>query len=256
MSRSRQQASWPITALAKEYPRGWHIDRHRHRRGQLIYATSGVMQVTTREGVWIVPPQRSLWVPPRMEHELHMEGKVLVRTLYLDPPSSAAYGHHCRALAVSPLLRELILAAVQAHGDRRAARMAMIAPLLLHEMRKAPDTAFRIPMPSDPRLRRACQRLLEGMCGAETLEQLATRAGASSRTLARLFQSELHMSFVRWRQHVRLAHALSQMSLGCSIKTVARGAGYASCSAFISMFRRVLGVTPTAYLAQVAGETS
>ena len=252
MSRSRQHASWPVTALAKEYPRGWHITRHRHRRGQLIYANTGVMRVATREGIWIVPPQRSLWIPPRMEHELHMEGQVAVRMLYLDPPTSAAYGHHCRALAVSPLLRELVLAAVQAHGDRHIERMAMLAPLLLHEMQVAPETAFRIPMPSDPRLRRVCQRLLAGTHRAETLEQLAARAGASSRTLARLFESELHMSFVRWRQHVRLAHALSQMSLGHSIKTVARDAGYASCSAFISMFHRVLGMTPTAYLAQVA----
>jgi AraC-like DNA-binding protein len=67
-----------------------------------------------------------------------------------------------------------------------------------------------------------------------------------------LFESELQMSFVRWRQHVRLAKALSQISLGHSIKTVAREAGYASCSAFSSMFHRVLGVTPTDYVRRAA----
>ncbi len=39
------------------------------------------MQVTTREGIWIVPPQRSLWIPIGMPHEILMEGRVAVRML-------------------------------------------------------------------------------------------------------------------------------------------------------------------------------
>ena len=256
MSRFRQQPArmkaWPITALAKDYPRGWHVPKHRHRRGQLIYAKSGVMHVITREGIWIVPPQRSLWVPLGMKHEIHMEGQVSVRMLYLDSPNSALFGPHCKVLAVSALLRELVLSAVQAYAEKHRERMVILAPLLLHELQMAEEAALRIPVPSDPRLKNVCQRLLAGTSRVETLEQLSARAGASSRTLARLFESELQMSFVRWRQHVRLARALSQISLGHSIKTVAREAGYASCSAFSSMFHRVLGVTPTDYMRQAA----
>lgn len=242
--------AWPITALAKDYPRGCHVAKHRHRRGQLIYAISGVMHVTTREGIWIVPPQRSLWIPLGMEHEIRMEGQVAVRMLYLDRAMSTPFGMHCRVLAVSALLRELVLAAVDAHASRRRERTAMLAPLLLHELQVADEVALRIPVPADARLKKVCQRLLAGASAMETLEQLAARAGTSSRTLARLFESQLQMSFVRWRQHVRLARAVSQMSLGHSIKAVARDAGYASCSAFSSMFHRVLGVTPTDYMRQ------
>ena len=120
MPRFRQQPTsvkaWPITALAKDYPRGWHVSEHRHRRGQLVYAKSGVMNVTTREGIWIVPPQRALWIPLGMEHEIRMEGRVAVRMLYLDRASSALFGSHCKVLSVSALLRELILAAAKAHA--------------------------------------------------------------------------------------------------------------------------------------------
>lgn len=255
MSRFRQQPTrgkaWPITTLAKDYPRGWHVPAHRHRRGQLIYAKSGVMHVTTREGIWIVPPQRALWIPPGMEHEIQMDGHVAVRMLYLDRASSALFGLHCKVLSVSTLLRELILAAVQAHAEMRRERMTILAPLLLHELQGANEEALHIPVPSDPRLKSVCQRLLVGTSRVETLEQLAAHAGASSRTLARLFENELQMSFVHWRQHVRLARALSQISQGYAIKTVARDAGYASCSAFSSMFHRVLGITPTHYMKQV-----
>jgi len=259
MSRFRQRPgaagrAWPITALAKEYPRGCHVPPHRHRRGQLLYASSGVMQVTTREGIWIVPPQRSLWIPLGMSHEILMEGPVAVRMLYLDRATSGPFGPHCRVMAVSPLLRELILAAVQAHGERDTTTMQLATPLLLHALRNAEEAPFRIPVPSDPRLRKACQRLLDDASRPDTLEQLASRVGASSRTLARLFDSELRMSFVRWRQHVRLARAISQMSLGRPVKSVARDAGYASTSAFCSMFHRIIGVSPTDYLRQVDGK--
>lgn len=209
------------------------------------------MHVTTREGIWIVPPQRSLWIPPGMEHEIHMEGSVAVRMLYMDRSTSASFGTHCKVMAISALLRELILAAVQAHAQKQRERMAMLTPLLLHELQSAEEEALRIPVPSDPRLKTVCRRLLAGTSRAETLEQLASHVGASSRTLARLFESQLQMSFVHWRQHVRLARALSQISQGQAIKTVARDAGYASCSAFSSMFHRMLGVTPTDYMKQV-----
>jgi AraC-like DNA-binding protein len=247
---ARRAASWPLTALAKDYPRGWHVPRHRHRRGQLVYAASGVMRVATREGIWIVPPQRALWIPPGMAHEIEMEGQVAVRMLYLDGPASAPFGAHCRVLAVAALLRELILAAVQAHAQKRRERLAVLAPLLLHELRAAEEAPLHIPVPDDPRLKKVCQRLLGETAGVETLEQLAQRVGASSRTLARLFESELRMPFVRWRQLVRLARALSQLGQGRPIKAVARDAGYASSSAFTCMFHRVLGVTPTDYLRQ------
>ena len=251
MSHSRQRAgvaaAWPVTALAKDYPKGCLVPRHRHKRGQLIYAASGVMQVTTREGIWIVPPQRSLWVPAAMPHEIRMEGHVAIRTLYLDRAAAALLGGHCRILAITDLLRELILAMVGAHGARDARRMHMMLPLLLHELHGADEAAIHIPTPSDPRLKKVCGRLLADPSRTDTLDQLAQRVGASSRTLARLFESELKMSFVRWRQHVRLARALSRLNAGASIKSVARDAGYASCSAFCAMFRQVMGITPTGY---------
>lgn len=256
MSRSRQHVgskpAWPVTALAKDYPKGCQIPRHRHRRGQIIYAASGVMQVTTREGIWIVPPQRSLWVPAGMTHEIRMEGHVAIRTLYLDRGSSMSLGTHCRVLTATGLLRELMLAMVQAHRSRDRERMLMMTPLLLHELRGAEEMAIHIPTPSDPRLRKACQRILVDPSRTDTLDQLAQHVGASSRTLARLFESELKMTFARWRQHVRLARALNRMSAGYPIKKVARDAGYASCSAFSAMFHRILGVTPTGYMKQMS----
>lgn len=251
MSRTRQsplrarRGAWPVTALAKLYPAGTRVPAHRHRRGQLVHAASGVMRVTTREGIWIVPPARALWLPVGMLHEVRMEGDVDARTLYLDRRTGAALGPRCRVVEVSLLLRELVLAAVDACEARNAPRLALLCPLLRHELAAARETGMCVQMPKDPRLARACRRLLDDPSRPDDLEQLARRAGASSRTLARLFERELKTTFRKWRQHLRLAHALSQIAAGASIKSVSRDAGYRSCSAFSAMFRRVLGTPPT-----------
>jgi AraC-like DNA-binding protein len=239
-----------VTALARDYPANTHVAPHRHHRGQVVYAESGVTRVLTRDGIWIVPPQRALWIPPGKTHGARLDSEVALRTLYLDAARSARLGRRCKVVAVSGLLRELILEAVRAYGRRDARRMNVLRPVLVQELLAAPEAGLCIPMPSDPRLAKVCGRVLADASRADTIEALALVAGASSRTLARLFERELGMTFVRWRQHVRLARALGQVTAGEPIKKVARDAGYASSSAFTAMFRGVLGVAPTHYLRQ------
>lgn len=48
----------PVIALARNYPSGYLLPMHSHRRAQLLYGATGVMHVTTRQGNWLVPPQR------------------------------------------------------------------------------------------------------------------------------------------------------------------------------------------------------
>lgn len=238
----------PIRPLARDYPAGRRVARHRHRRGQLVYAASGVMRVTTRAGIWIVPPQRAVWVPARMPHEIQMHGAVAMRTLYLDHRAGAALGRQCKVLVVSGLVRELVLGLMHEPLLRRGDRGSLMTRLLLRELRAADQVPLHLPAPADPRLQRVCALLLEGRPRGRTLGRLARQSGASTRTLARLFQRELKTTFVRWRQQADLARALSQLAGGASVKTAAQHSGYQSASAFTAMFRRALGVTPTCYL--------
>ena len=241
--------SYPITALAKDYPAGAFVPRHQHQRGQLIHAVSGVARITTRQGTWILPPQRALWVPPRMPHEVRIESNLAIRTLYLDRETSAPLGPHCKVLFVSTLVRELVLEVVRAYQRRdRSERTRLVTRLLLGELEHAERSEIHIPSPFDARLRHVCRRVLDDPSRKVTLDVLACDAGASSRTLARLFERELKMTFATWRQHVRLARALSQIAVGDPMKKVARDSGYRSGSAFSAMFRQALGSAPTRYL--------
>jgi len=79
------------------------------------------------------------------------------------------------------------------------------------------------------------------------LSSAARSAGASIRTLERLFREETGMSLGAWLRRLRLQLALEQLAAGASVTEAARAGGYNGPSAFVAMFRRELGTTPGRY---------
>ena len=63
----------------------------------------------------------------------------------------------------------------------------------------------------------------------------------------RAFFAQVGMSFGRWRQQARLFAALEMLAQGESVTEAAVAVGYDSVSAFIEMFRKMLGTTPQMY---------
>lgn len=240
----------PLAAMAKDYPDGWVNDWHRHTRAQLVYASAGVMTITTPDGSWVVPPNRALWIPPRVDHHIVMAGPVAMRTLYIAPDRAAKLPSTCRVVAVSPLLRELILRAVELPVlYDEAGPGGRIAALIFDELRLLPSVPLHLPNPRDARLMRLCRALRDDPANPRTLTEWGAIVGASGRTLARIFAKETGMSFAAWRAQVRLLAALARLAGGEKVTSVALDLGYDSASAFIAMFRRQLGVTPSRYFA-------
>jgi AraC-like DNA-binding protein len=68
----------------------------------------------------------------------------------------------------------------------------------------------------------------------------------------RLFQEEVGMTFGKWRQQLRLMQAMRLLAEGAKVTHAALEAGYSTPSAFISMFRKALGTTPTLYFRAAA----
>lgn len=243
-----QDVPRPIAAMAKDFPDGNRIPPHRHRRAQLVFAARGVMVVWTRQGTWVVPPNRAVWMPAETEHSIRSWGNVAMRTLYIRADIAAPLPRQCCVIAVSPLLRELILRAVELPLlYDEAGPEGRVMALVLDEIRALPALPLHLPWPEDGRLRQLCAAIQADPASERTLEQWAGGVGASSRTLARLFRKETGMSFGVWRQQVRLVEALGRLATGQKVTAVALDLGYQSPSAFTSMFRRALGRAPTRY---------
>ncbi|MGX9966521.1 helix-turn-helix domain-containing protein [Roseomonas sp. F4] len=237
----------PLAAFARDYADGEHTPRHMHGRVQLIYATQGVMRITTDEAGFMVPPLHALWMPAATAHQVVTQGQVAMRALFLRADAARAGPAATTVLAVSPLLRELILAACAEplEWDPQG-RGGHLAALILDEIARAPALPFRVPEPQDPRLKRLAAALRTDPASTRTLEDWAELAGASPRTLERRFRAETGLSFARWRQTLRLTEAAARLAGGEPPARAAAAVGYASAPAFGAAFRAAFGITPGA----------
>jgi AraC-like DNA-binding protein len=179
-----------------------------------------------------------------------MRGTVAMRTLYLAPADPHARLAACRAIEVAPLLRELILHIVRLGllelEDEGHARLEALLVDLLAAGETAP---LALPLPSDPRARAFADRLLADPGAPAGFAQRARDAGASLRTLQRLFLAQTGLSLEAWRSRARMQQAVAGLARGCSVTDTALDAGYQSPSAFIAAFKRTFGVTPSRYRA-------
>lgn len=234
-----------IRCLAATYYDGFHIRPHRHHWGQLIYAAAGVMRVRAGGRLWIVPPARAVWVPAGTEHEIRALGDFAMRTLYFPAQWTAALPEECCALDVTPLLRELVLELVErcpvGEEDEPGMRLARVATDRIAEARTLP---LQLPLPRDARALRLAEGLSANPANPARLAELARAAGASPRTIQRLFLAETGLPFAQWRQRLRLLHGATALGEGKSVTEAGFEAGYAGTSAFIAAFRRHFGVTP------------
>lgn len=254
MGRSRRSIDYqrvprPVAVLVDEYESGFIDPRHCHERSQLIYAIAGVMSVVTDQGSYVIPPQRAVWIPGGVAHEVHFRTPVSLRTLYVEVDAHPGLPTHCRVIAVPNLLRELILEAVEMPIEYDVdGRDGRIMQLILDEIIATPAAHLHAPMPTSPRLKRICSEILDDPARNDVIDDLASAAGCSRRTFTRMFRRETGMSFSAWRQHVRLLEATSRLAAGHPVTRVAFDVGYNSQSAFTAMFHRVFGTTPTEYL--------
>jgi AraC-like DNA-binding protein len=241
-------AARPVRLSARDLPSSELLAAHHHPWGQVTYAVEGVLRVAVGNSTWIVPPQRAIWIPPLAVHEIVTLEQAKLRVLYVQAAAAPFAAAECVVLDVSALLRELILALAQA--DDHSAREARLSALILDELASCATLPIRIALPGDKRLKTLCSQLIAHPGSPLTLEQWARKAGASPRTLARLFEQDLGMSFGQWRQQVRLAHAAPMIARGLPLSHVAAELGYASQSAFSAMFKKTFGQSPSAFFAR------
>lgn len=242
---------WPVVGLHDAYGAGFRDEPHTHDRAQLLYASSGVMTVTVENSSFVIPPQRAVWIPSHHVHSIFCRGPVSLRTLYFDEEATGLKGRGCHIVEVSDLLRALIVELARLEIRREFAdREHGIIKLMIGELKEMRGGACHAPLPSDVRLMRVCQVIMERLDETHSLDELAVKAGMGRRTFTRLFRQQTGMGVAAWRHQVRLMEAVSLLATGRSITSVAFDVGYESASAFTAMFNRSFGVPPSQYFSR------
>jgi len=239
----------PVLAYAfkRQTDEGW-TPEHSHQRGQLVALTQGLMIVEAGSERWMCPSLRCAWIPPNCKHAARSVGGATGAMVDLSPQM-------CRGLPTTPCMlnsSELLFAIVH-----RMVGWDLRQPLnpskkhlittLRDEIRKPDQQPLRLTIPREERLARVADALLEDVADDRTLDAWADVAGMARRTFMRAFSAQTGMSFGRWRQQARLFAALEMLAQNRSVTEVAIAVGYDSVSAFIEMFRTMLGTTPQSY---------
>jgi AraC-like DNA-binding protein len=245
---SRPEHGSPVL-LARLYedPSGRDIPPRCQGHGQLVGCFRGLIFVGTSRKQWLVASTGAVWIPPHHVHSLRSQGAFSGYVVYVADCACETLSKQPCTIAASALLREAVRRAAAWDSSRAETEAAHIATVILDEIRALPRQPFGLPMPSDRRMLRITSALVENPADNRGLQEWAARAGMSTRTMIRRFTTETGFSFTEWRQRARLMRALELLAVDTPVTTVALDLGYETVSAFIAMFRRAFGVTPTRY---------
>ncbi|MGI5125765.1 AraC family transcriptional regulator [Pseudonocardia sp. CA-107938] len=230
------------------WPSGGVGSEQAHARGHLVYAARGVLAVHTERGTSIVPADQVAWTPAGFAHRHRAHGDTDMRIVFLPPSLARLLPDRPAVFLVSDLAREVLLALTgpAGAGYRRSAR-SRLQRVLVDEVHEADQRPLHLPEPRDDRLRAIARILSANPADTASLAELGRAVGASTRTLSRLFRSELGMTFYEWRTQLRIYHALVLLADGHDTTRTAAACGWANPSGFIAAFTAVVGTTPGRY---------
>ncbi|MGV1792232.1 helix-turn-helix domain-containing protein [Rhizobium lusitanum] len=239
-----------VLVHSAEPPQGYTVPWHHHRRTQLLCIFAGVAVIMTARGRWMVPPGHALFIPVGLEHSIEILSDVSMKSVYVMPRSPPPKGETPRVVEVTDLARSLLLEAIrlgEAPVSHRKAKLVL--SLLVEEIATLPERPLGLPFPSDRRLTALCRDYLANPSPNARLDDWAEKLSVSRRTFTRQFRKETGISFTTWRQQASVFACLPQLAEGQPVTNVALEAGYESVAAFTTMFRRMLGTSPRAYMA-------
>ncbi|WP_394619401.1 AraC family transcriptional regulator [Lentzea sp. JNUCC 0626] len=231
-----------------EVEAGTVIEPHRHDGDhQLLYVSNGLFATKTEHGTWVASAQRAIWTPAETWHEHRVYGRTLVHLLRFPVDQELFAGDRPTVIAVSPLLRELLMACTEdGLPEDEAQRLRAV---IRDRVRHADLAPLSLPAASDPRLADACRLVTDDLSVPRTITWLAARTGTSDRHLARLFRAEFGTTYPQWRTNVRVFQAMVELNGGATVTETAHRCGWATTSAFVDTFARTMGQTPGAYRA-------
>lgn len=231
------------------------VEEHEHQKGQFLYTEGGVVFLKTSEKSYFLPARHYIWIPSGTKHSIHPSSPdVIMRNLYFPAfPTDNEFFKQIGIYPVNDLLMELILYTNRWNGhilplDERKYTIAKSFKLLLPELSQT-ELTLALPYPSSAKLRAIVEYLEKNVSESIQFKKLAEHFNLSERTLARLFQKDLNMSFIQYFTILRMLLALKLLlDDKLSIQEVSRRVGYSSLPTFSNTFYKVVGVRPSEYI--------
>jgi len=232
---------------------GWHS----HEVHQIEYAMHGLVEVETDSAHYLLPPQQAAWIPAGLEHQAVMNPDVKTVAVMFDPRLIDDAGDRARIIAVSPLIRELMIYALKWPIDRATGDDVSdgFFRTLAHLVSEALDHEAPLSLPtSEHPIVAAALAYTKEHLDAVTAADVSKAVSVSERTLRRLFADTLGMSWRTYLLHARMMRAMALLTAPSqSVQATSTAVGFENLSSFTRCFAQFCGETPSAYRRRVSG---
>lgn len=232
-----------------------YIVEHSHMKGQFLYTEGGVVYLKTPTKSYFLPARHYIWIPSGVRHSIHPSSPtVVMRNLYFPKyETDTDFYDNVNIYPVNDLLIELIMFTNRWNGnilpsDEVKYSIAKAFKLLLPELSKS-ELPLALPYPQHAKLKAVVTYLENHISENISSKMLSEKFDISERTLARLFQKELNMSFIQYYTILRMLTALKLLlDEKLSVNDVALKVGYNSMPTFSNTFFKIIGVRPSEYV--------
>src|ERR1700733_13506793 len=153
-----------LGVVAWELPRAEirQTSAHSLPEAQLCGLDRGLAILETDAGAWTCPPGRCVWITPNMVHSLRSLGKISGWMVRLDARGIADLPVEPGILALSPLLKEIVVRMMTwVEGPEANAARRRLVDVLHDEICAASQITLHLPIPHDPALKRMAMRMAE-----------------------------------------------------------------------------------------------
>ena len=240
----------PVFYQLRSLPENTIYPPHKHQWGEFVYSFSGVLEMQAEGSEFRVPPSFGLWHPPESEHFGSNRQASIHCSLYIERELTVQRGMPERtcALMLNPMIRAMLdHLRLNPPENSYSNEESKLLDVIVDQLSVAPSAGSYLPDTNDLLLAKALSYLQDNPGDNRSLTELAKLFGTSERTLARKAQRDLGMTMNEWRQRLKVMRAIPMLQEGISIESVALDLGYSTASAFIVMFKRLLGTTPDEY---------
>ena len=227
-----------------EFQSGNVLPVHYHDEAQILYARSGILELTVGSSLIVLPSSRLAWIPPGLDHGIRFRTQTELRSAYIVKPDRHTTPEDVKILQASELFRATFLR-LSEDKDLVPEYKNRLGEILLQEMTYLKSESFALNLPTDPRALRVARFIFDNPGEQADVTTLSQMAACGTKTLGRLFLKQTGLTLKLWRLHARLLAGLEHLEMGHSITETAYLVGYSTPSAFTEAFRLTFGYPPS-----------
>ncbi|WP_442591571.1 AraC family transcriptional regulator [Pedobacter sp. AW31-3R] len=225
---------------------------HSHTKSQLTYVDGGIAYIHIANKTYIIPARHYVWIPAGLEHFVKVRNSATVtRNLYFYTTDDAKFPFY-QELGIYPvnnLLFEMLVFTENWSGSiekNEPAFTFLSAIKNILPVMGIKSYPIALPTTDNTRLKPILLYLSQNYEKTITLENISARFGMGERTLSRLFQSTMSISFLQYLKLLRIVKAIEMiLQNDKSTSEIAYLSGYNSLASFSKAFYQLTNFRPS-----------